>query len=81
MMVNASHHLQVLRDRVKECSHGGMRLTSEDTISFLRSLNTVLELIRETEEENRMLRAAIHARAAGKPCLRLVQPGGGGDAA
>lgn len=80
MTIRASDHLLVIRDAVKNCIHDGLHLSSDDTTSFVKRLNTVLELIRETEEENRMLTAAIHARAAGKPCLRLV-PNGGGDAA
>lgn len=81
MSERASDHLAVIRDRVKEHVHGGLRLDSDATASFARRLTTVLELIRETEEENRMLTAAIHARAAGKPCLRLVRSNDGGDAA
>ncbi len=81
MTERASDHLAAIRDRIKPCIHGGLRLTSEDTASFVRRLNTVLELVRETEAENRMLEAAMHARAAGKPCLRLVSPSTGGDAA
>lgn len=81
MSERASDHLAVIRDRVKQCIHGGLQLDSEATASFARRLTTVLELIRETEEENRMLTAAIHARAAGKPSLRLIQTNGGGDAA
>lgn len=81
MSIRASDHMVVIRDRVKECIHGGLRLDSDETLSFVRRLNTVLELIRETEAENKMLEAAMHARAAGKPSLRLISPGNGGDAA
>lgn len=81
MIGSASEHMETIRDAVKQCVHGGLTLTSEDTASFVRRLNTVLELIRNTEEENRMLNAAIHARAAGRPSLRLVPSNGGGDAA
>lgn len=80
-MIRASDHLEAIRERVKEFVHGGLRMSSDDTASFVRRLNTVLELVRDTEEENRMLSAAIHARAAGKPCLRLVQSHGGDGAA
>lgn len=81
MSDRASDHLAVVRDRVKGCVHGGLTLSSDDTSAFVRRLNTVLELVRNTEDENRMLNAAMHARAAGKPCLRLIHPHGGGDAA
>jgi hypothetical protein len=76
----ASVQLTAIRDVVKAHVHGGLALTSEDTAAFVRRLNTALELIRDTEDENRMLTAAIHARAAGKPCLRLIQQHDGGAA-
>jgi hypothetical protein len=73
----ASSYLAVIRDVVKDHVHGGLTLGADDTAAFVRRLNTALELIRNTEDENRMLNAAIQTRAAGRPCLRIIHPGDG----
>ncbi len=80
MSERASDHLAVIRDRVKGCVHGGLHLDGRKPLRSPAPDN-VLELVRETEEDNRILNAAILARAAGKPCLRLIRSNDGGDAA
>lgn len=57
-----SDHLQALRETVAKAVHGGLRLSSKETIAFAAELNTVAKMIREVEEENMVLNHALAAR-------------------
>jgi hypothetical protein len=72
-MITALIELTAIRDRIKPAIHGGLRLSSEETAALVRQLNTTIELVRETEDEKRIIQLALNARHAGKPCLRLVE--------
>lgn len=72
-----SEHLAAVRDRIKEHVHGGLYLDSDATASFARRLNTIIEMMREIEDENRVIARALTARhearqRGGKPALTLV---------
>lgn len=73
--IKASRELRAIRERLKPALHGGLQLSSDEVSEFLRELSTVIELASETEEELALVQVALAARAAGKPCLRLVQGG------
>ena len=75
-MIAAVQELTKIRDRIKPAIHGGLRLTSDETIILVRQLNTAIELVRETEDERRILELALHARKVGTPNLKLVSTGG-----
>jgi hypothetical protein len=75
-MITALQELTQIRDRIKPAIHGGLRLSSEDTAALVRKLNTTIELVRETEDEKRIIELALKARHVGHPRLHLVRETG-----
>jgi hypothetical protein len=72
-MITALTELTDIRDRIKPAVHGGLRLSSEDTAALVSRLNTTIELVRDSEDEKRIIQLALNARHVGTPCLRLVK--------
>lgn len=58
-----SDHVKALRETVAKAVHGGLRLSSKETIAFAAALNTVAKMIKEVEEENMVLNHALAARS------------------
>lgn len=79
-MIEAVQELVEIRDRIKPAVHGGLRLSSEETVVLVAKLNTAIELVRETEDERRVLDLALKARKAGKPRLKLIPTSEGSSA-
>ncbi|SIR41356.1 hypothetical protein SAMN05880590_12713 [Rhizobium sp. RU35A] len=75
-MIPAIQELTAIRDRIKPAIHGGLRLSSEDTAALVRQLNTTIELVRETEDEKRIIELALQARHVGRPRLHLIRQTG-----
>ena len=51
----ASDLIRSMRGKLREAGHGGLVLRSEDAIAWERSLNTILALVEELEEEKTSL--------------------------
>ena len=76
-MITALQELTQIRDTIKPAVHGGLRLSSDDTAALVRRLNTTIELVRESEDERRIIQLALDARQSMAPALRLIQCTGG----
>lgn len=91
----ASHHATAIRNQLKPFIHGGGTFSGEEVAALLIQLNTVIELAKGEEEENRFLSREL-TRISPRPQLVVVggnivpfrRPGapkptwnGGGDAA
>ena len=51
----ASDLIRSMRGKLRDAGHGGLVLRSEDAIAWERSLNTILALVEELEEEKTSL--------------------------
>ena len=51
----ASDLIRSMRGKLRDAGHGGLVLRSEDAIEWERSLNTILALVEELEEEKTSL--------------------------
>ena len=56
-----SEHLVTIRERLKDYVHGGKFFTSDEVVSLIRRVNTIVALAEEVEEENRLLGRALQA--------------------
>lgn len=87
----ASDLIRSMRAKLRDASHGGLVLRSEDAIAWEKQLNSVLAAVEEMEADNVSLANALEARVraderCGRPMLRLVSsnddgPDHGGSAA
>ncbi|TCP88948.1 hypothetical protein C8J31_102117 [Rhizobium sp. PP-CC-2G-626] len=67
---HASDHAIAIRDRLKEFVHGGKFFSSDDVVGLIRSMNTVVRLAEEAEDENRLLsRQAAIANHNARPTI------------